>query len=287
MRKFRPSTALFWLLLCAFAAIFVLPYLFMITNSFETFSYVLPYPPKLFPTKLDFSAYAYVLTKSNLPSAALNSLLITTATMALTVVISALSAYAFARIDFWGKEALFKIYLFTLMVPAFLSIIPQVLILQSIKLPWLNGAAGLVGTRTGLVLLYLGTGVCGNTFFLRSSFAALPTELEESVKIDGGGYGVTFFRVMLPLALPAIGTLAIFCFQFTWEEFFTAKVVLGSVQKYITLPLLMQTLYGEHSTRWEWIFAASILVQIPIILLFVVFQKKFVVSGLAEGSVKA
>ena len=72
------------------------------------------------------------------------------------------------------------------MVPAFLSIIPQVLILQSIKLPWASGMGGLVGTRTGLVLLYMGTGVCGNTFFLRSSFAPLPLELEESVKIDDG-----------------------------------------------------------------------------------------------------
>ena len=287
MISFRLSRVLFWLLLISCAAVFVLPYLFMITNSFEEFSYVLPYPPKILPSRLNFSAYEYVLTQSNLPQAALNSIIITTCTMVFVVLISSLSAYGFARIDFFGREALFRIYLFTLMIPGFLSIIPQVLVLQGISLPWMNGGNGLMGTRAGLILLYVGTGVCGNTFFLRGHFALLPKELEESVRIDGGGHFTTFFKVLLPLALPAIGTLAIFCFQGTWEDFFTAKIVLGGVQRYITLPLMIQTLRGQHATRWEWIFAASILVQIPILILFVTFQKKFVVSGLSEGSVKA
>lgn len=287
MRRFRLSRLLFWVVLLACAFLFVSPYLFMITNSFEEFSYVLPYPPRLLPTRLDFSAYAHVLTQSDLPQAAVNSVVITTCTMIFVVLISSLSAYGFARIDFFGREALFRIYLFTLMVPGFLSIIPQVLVLQGIRLPFMEAGTGLMGTRAGLILLYVGTGVCGNTFFLRGSFASLPRELEESVRIDGGGHFSIFFRVLLPLMLPAIGTLAIFCFQFTWEEFFTAKVVLGGVQRYVTLPLMIQTLRGQHATRWEWIFAASILVQLPILILFVVFQKKFVVSGLSEGSIKA
>lgn len=278
---------IFWLVLLLLAGIFVLPYLFMITNSFEEFSYVLPYPPKLVPSSLNFAAYEYVLTNSNLPQAVMNSAIITICTVALVVLVSSLSAYGFARIEFFGRETLFKLYLFTLMVPGFLSIIPQVLVLQSIKIPGLSAASGLVGTRLGLILLYVGTGICGNTFFLRGHFAALPKELEESVYIDGGGHAVTFFKVMLPLAVPSIATLAIFCFQGTWEEFFSAKVVLGGVQKFVTMPLMIQTLYGQHATRWEWIFAASILAQLPILALFVLFQKRFVVSGLSEGSVKA
>jgi len=222
-------------------------------------------------------------------SAARNSIAITLSTMAFVVLISSLSAYGFARIDFWGRETLFRIYLATLMIPGFLSIIPQFLILQSIRLPWMDAGTtnGLIGTRSGLVLLYVGTGICGNTFFLRGHFAALPKELEESVHIDGGGHFVTCFRVLLPLALPAIGTLAIFCFQGTWEEFFSAKVILGMRKGGITLPILIQTLRGQHATRWEWIFAASVLTQIPILALYAVFQKRFVVSGLADGSVKA
>ena len=274
---------LFWIILLITVVIFILPFLFMVSNSFEEFSYVLPTPPRILPSRISFSAYAHVLTQSNLPKASWNSVLITLCTAFFTVLVSSLSAYGFARIDFFGREALFRIYLATLMLPGFLGIIPQFLVLQ-----WIGpGASGLIGTKAGLILLYVGTGVCGNTFFLRGHMAALPKELEEAVLIDGGGHFTTFFKVMLPLALPSISTLAIFCLQGTWEEFFSAKVILGGVQSNITLPVLIQSLKGAHATRWEWIFAASILAQLPMILLFAVFQKRFVVSGLAEGSVKA
>lgn len=255
----------------------------MISNSFEEFSYVLPSPPRLFPTRLNFSAYAHVLTQSRLPQAAWNSVVITVSTMVFTLIVSSLSAYGFARIDFFGREVLFKIYLLTLMIPGFLGIIPQFMVLQSIG----PSQSGLIGTKAGLILLYVGAGICGNTFFLRGHMAALPKELEEAVLIDGGGHFTSFWHIMLPLALPAIGTLAIFCLQGTWEEFFSAKVILGGVQNKITLPVMIQSLKGAHSTRWEWIFSASILAQLPMIMLFILFQKRFVVSGLAEGSVKA
>ena len=274
---------LFWSILLVSVVIFILPFWFMLCNSFEEFSYVLPNPPHLFPSRISFAAYEHVLSQSNLLRAAFNSVIITVATAFFTVLVASLSAYGFARIDFMGREALFRIYLFTLMLPGFLGIIPQFLVLQGIG----TTPNGLIGTKAGLILLYVGSGICGNTFFLRGHMAALPQELEDAVKIDGGGHLTTFFRVMLPLALPSIGTLAIFCLQGTWEEFFSAKVVLGGVQDQITLPVMIQSLKGAHATRWEWIFSASILAQIPMILLFMIFQKKFVVSGLAEGSVKA
>ena len=274
--------AAFWMVLIVSAVIFILPFWFMLCNSFEEFSYVLPNPPHLVPTRISFAAYEHVLSQSTLPRAAFNSVVITLVTTGVTVMISALSAYGFARIDFFGREVLFRVYLFALMLPGFLGIIPQFLVLQGIGAP----PNGLIGTKAGLILLYVGAGICGNTIFLRASMEALPRELEEAVKMDGGGHMTAFFRVMLPIALPGIGTLAIFCLQGTWEEFFSAKVVLGGAQDQITLPVMIQSLKGAHSTRWEWIFAASILAQIPMLLLFAVFQKHFVVSGLAEGSVK-
>ncbi len=281
MKAIRKTFFMAFLLISV--VIFILPFWFMICNSFEEFSYVLPAPPHLIPSQISFAAYEHVLSQSNLPQAAWNSLSITVLTACFTVLIASLSAYGFARIDFWGKEVLFYLYLFTLMLPGFLGIIPQFMVLQSLG----AGRNGLVGTKAGLILLYVGGGICGNTFFLRGHMAALPKELEEAVLIDGGNHMTTFFRVMLPLALPSIGTLTIFCLQGTWEEFFSAKVILGGVQKNITLPVLIQTLKGAHATRWEWIFAASILAQIPMIALFAIFQKQFVVSGLSEGSVKA
>jgi len=277
------SKSLFWLFLLVCAAIFVLPYLFMLTNSMMPFSYVLPSPPHILPTRIDFSAYHHVLLQSNLMRSAFNSVIITLGTMLGVVFVSTLSAYGFARIDFFGREALFRVYLLTLMLPGFLSIIPQYLVLQGIG----TAPGGLIGTKGGLVLLYVGVGVCGNTFFLRGHFAALPRELEESAKIDGGSNLTVFRRVMLPLMLPSVATLAIFSLQGTWEEFFTAKVILGGVQHNITLPILVQSLRGQHATRWEWIFAAAILTQIPMLVFFALFQRHFVVSGLSEGAVKA
>lgn len=275
---------LLWIILIGALLIFSVPFLFMITNSFEEFSYVLPYPPKLFPTRLDFSAYKHILEMDIFPTAVKNSVINTFVTVVLSVFVSTLSAYGFARIRFPGRDKIFAVYLFTLMMPGFLNIIPQFLVLKGIKLPGLEN--GLIGTRAGLVLIYMATNVCGHTFFLRNFFRGLPNSLSESVIVDGGGHGTIFFKVMLPLSTPAIGTMTIFAFQGFWEEYFTAKVLVGANEEMITLPLLLQRLNGQYATRWEWVFAASILALIPVVLLFVIFQRKMVVGGLTQGAVK-
>lgn len=240
---------LLWVFLIAALLIFSVPFIFMITNSFEEFSYVLPYPPKLLPDRLDFSAYAHILGMDIFPTAVKNSVINTCLTVAASVLISTLSAYGFARIDFPGRETIFKLYLFTLMMPSFLNIIPQFLVLRGIELPWLKN--GLIGTRFGLILVYTATNVCGHTFFLRNFFRGLPDSLSESVMLDGGGHGTIFFKVMLPLSTPAVGTMTIFAFQGFWEEYFTAKVLVGANEDMITLPLLLQRLNGQYATRWE------------------------------------
>lgn len=284
--KNLPQVAL-WTVLLAGLAIFSIPYVFMISNSFETFSYVLPNPPRILPENPNLQAYAYILGQKNILDAFFNSVSITLVTTFFSLAVASLSAYGFARIRFIGREVLFKIYLLTLMIPGFLGIIPQFLILQGIKIPGLF-PDGMIGTRAGLILLYVGTGVCGSTFFLKGFFESIPKEIEESVVIDGGTHRTVFSRIMLPLSKPALGTLAIFGMQGTWEEFFTAKIILGgSKQQMMTLPVIVQRLQGQHATRWEWVFAASILMQLPIILIFIIFQKKFVIGGLSEGSVKS
>ena len=282
----QASQIILWAVLLIGLAIFSIPYIFMISNSFETFSYVLPYPPRILPKEFNLDAYRHILKQKQILGAVFNSSTITITTVGFSLAIASLSAYGFARIKFIGREILFKIYLFTLMMPGFLGIIPQFLVLQGIKIPGIF-PEGLIGTRTGLVLLYVGTGVCGSTFFLRGFFESIPGEIEESVLMDGGTHRTIFSKIMLPLSKPALGTMAIFGLQGTWEEFFTAKIVLGLKQEMMTLPVIIQRLQGQHATRWEWVFAASILMQLPIIILFIVFQKKFVIGGLSEGSVKA
>jgi multiple sugar transport system permease protein len=282
----RISQACIWGILLFMLVILSLPYLFMISNSFEQFSYSLPFPPRLIPKEFKLDAYQYILQLDIFPICYRNSIIIAVLTVFFEVIIATLSAYGFARIKFTGREFLFKIYLFTLMVPGFLNIIPQFITLSNIKLGFGAFDNGLVGTRTGLILIYVSTGICGYTFFLRNFFKGLPDALSESVIIDGGSHMTIYRRIMLPLSKPAIGTMVIFSLQGIWEEFFTANVLVGANEAMITLPILLQRLNSQHATRWEWVFAASVLVQIPVILLFIIFQKKAVIGGLAEGSVK-
>lgn len=278
------AQALIWLILITLLIIFCVPFLFMVSNSFEQFSFSLPYPPRLIPSDPSLNAYQYIFELPIFFTAIKNSIINTSITVLLSIFISTLSAYGFARIPFPGREAIFKVYLFTLMMPGFLNIIPQFVTLSGIKLPGFEN--GLTGTRLGLIIVYVATNVCGHTFFLRNFFRSLPDALAESVIIDGGGHGSIFFKVMLPLSKPAIGTMTIFALQGFWEEYFTAKVLVGAKETMLTLPLLLQRLNGEHATRWEWVFAASIISLIPVILLFILFQKRMVVGGLSEGSVK-
>lgn len=278
------TQGLIWVILIVALLVSSVPFLFMITNSFEEFSYVLPYPPKLFPTRLNWSAYEHIFQMKIFSTAVINSIINTVTTVVIAIFVSTLSAYGFAKIYFPGRELLFKIYLFTLMMPGFLNIIPQFVVLKNLTLPGFDN--GLIGTRAGLILVYVATNVCGHTFFLRSFFTGLPKSLSESVFIDGGGHGTIFFRIMVPLSKPAIGTMTIFAFQGFWEEYFTAKVLVGANEKMITLPLLLQRLNGEHATRWEWVFAASLIALVPVIILFIISQKKMVIGGLTAGSVK-
>lgn len=283
--KRRFFQVLLWIFLLIALFVFVAPFIFMISNSFEQFSYTLPYPPRFFPTSFNLDAYRHVLGNQAIVTSFINSVIITIATVLIGLFISSLSAYGFAKINFYGRDILFKIYLFTLMLPGFLNLIPQTIILQGIQIP-LIFPNGMTGTRSGLILLYVSTAICGNTFFLRNFFKGVPNELIEAVRIDGGGHRHIFFSIMLPLSKPAIGTMAIMAIQGTWEEYFSAKVVLGANEALITLPIMLQRLHGQHATRWEWVFAASVLMQIPIVALFLIFQKKFVIGGITQGAVK-
>lgn len=281
----RITQILLWAILIISLFIFSVPFLIMISASMEEFSYVLPYPPKVFPTRFNFSAYQYVLSMPLFGTALINSIINTTITVFISLLVSTLSAYGFARIKFPGRDWIFRLYIFTLMVPGFLNIIPQFIVLRGIDfIPGLPN--GLIGTTFGLILIYTSTSIAGHTFFLRNYFRTIPETLSESVYIDGGGHFTVFSRIYLPLSIPAIATMSIFSFQGYWEEYFTAKVLVGANENLITLPLLLQRLNGEHSTRWDLVFAASLLVLIPIIIIYTIFQKKLIAGNLTQGSVK-
>lgn len=272
-----PGRVLAWALIALGAAVACLPFVVMVSNSLEKFTYSLPFPPRLLPESLDLSNYAYVIRSEALLVKMRNSLAVTAATVVGGMFVSCLCAYAFARIKFPAREAIFTAFLFTLMLPGVLNLIPQFMILRSL---------GLSGTLPGLILVYVGAGVAGNTFFLRDVFMKVPRELDESIVMDGGGDWTIFSRLMLPLSKPGIATLAVFLFQGTWDEFLTAKVVLGSKEALLTLPVMVQRLFDKDATKWGYVFAASVLMLIPTVALYCVAQRRWVVGGLAEGAIK-
>lgn len=265
------------LVLTIMALIFVSPFIIMISTSFEYFTFSLPFPPRLFPKEIVLDNYIEVISTQNIFKYFSNSVIITVISAVCVMAIASMAAYAFARLEFRSRETIFKLFLFTLMIPGVLNIIPQYIIIKNL---------GLIGKRTGLLVLYLGTGVAGSSFFLRSFFESIPKSIDEAIRIDGGNHWTIYSRIYLPLSKAGLATMGFLVIQGTWEDFFTAKVMLGGNEKALTLPIMLHRLSGQHSTKFGLIFAASIITLIPVMILYVLFQRKFVVGGAMQGSVK-
>lgn len=258
------------------ALTFLFPFIYMIMTTFVKGAYSLPRPSEVFSVTPNLDNYQVVWSKNHFARFFLNSTLVTIVAMTGSLFLGCLTAYGFARFQFPGKEFLFRTFLLTMMIPGVINIIPQFLIIKSL---------GLVNTYWGLWLIYIGGGVVGSTFFLRGFFQSIPKEYEESVLIDGGGNWRIFWNIYLPQSLPAIGTLAVLIFQGTWEEYFTALVIIKD-EAMRTLPIALLMFNDKYATNYGWVFAASVIALIPTVTLYMIFQKRFVQGGFNEGGVK-
>lgn len=264
------------IILILIAAVCLLPFLNMITTSLIPNAYVLPSEPQIIPQQFYFGNYASVWGRENFATYFLNSVFVTSVSTILIIFVSSLSAYGFARLKFPGRKVIFNLYVYSLMMPAVLALVSQFTILQGL---------GLVDKFTGLILIYISGGVAGNTFFLRGFFETIPKELEESVIIDGGNRWTIYRHIVLPLSKPALGTMAIGTFSALWMEVFTALVILKSQSKR-TLSVAIKLLQNGKATEWGLIFAAAIIVLIPIIIIFILFNKSFIKQTGSSGAIK-
>lgn len=262
-------------LICG-VGIFIIPFIYMILTTFVDQAYSLPRPNEVLSAVPNLNNYEVVWNKNNFFRYFLNSLLVAGVATVGSVFLGALTAYAFARFEFPFKEIIFRVFLFTMMIPLVLAIVPQFTIIKSLDL---------VNTYYGLWLIYIGGGVIGSTFFLRGFFQSVPKELEESVLMDGGGNWRIFWNIYLPLTKPALATMAIFAFSGTWDEYFVALTLIKD-EMMRTLPIALMMFQGQYASNWAWIFAASIIALLPIVIIYVIFQKKFVQGGQTEGGVK-
>ncbi len=257
------------------AAVMVLPFLYMLSTSLKTQTYVLTIPPQFIPHPATVSNYHDAWSTDNFAQYFLNSVIVAVATTALSLLLSSMMAYAFSRFAFPGREILFKLLLLGLMIPAMMLIIPQFILAKYL---------GLIDSMAGLVVFYVGSSLSLNTFLLRGFFQAIPMELEQAMQVDGAGAFTRYWRLILPLAKPALATATIFTFLGSWDEFAWALTIINTPSKR-TLPLAIALFQGQNSTLWGLVFAASIIAVVPVIVVFLLFQRYFV-QGLTAGAVK-
>jgi multiple sugar transport system permease protein len=267
-----------YLFLIGYAILMFTPFVWSVITSFKT----LPDSVKLtiIPQPFTLDAYRYLFNELEppLPRLFLNSAIIAVAVTITNVVLGSIAGYAFARLHFRFREVLFVIVLASLMIPDQLRLVPVYLILNTFGLT--KGVLQYAGVI--LVLAISATSI----FLMRQYVMSIPREIEEAARIDGAGHFATFWRVMLPLAGPALAAVAILQFQGTWNGYFWPFVILQQQDQY-TVPVALSffRLAGGLATNWPPLMAMVVLATIPVLVLYLFFQRYFV-EGIAASGVK-
>ena len=212
--------------------------------------------------------YVEVFRQIPFPRFYLNSIVVTLSVTAGQLLISSLAAFAFARLRFKGREALFMLYLSTLMIPFLVTMIPNFLIVKSFG--WYN---------TYLALIVPGLFSVFSTFLLRQYFRGLPMDLDEAARMDGASSLRIWWQIILPLSGPVLAALAIFTFQGTWNEFLWPLIVTGT-QEMQTIPVGLSYFNGQYKTAWGLLMAGSVISLLPVLIIYVLAQNWFV-KGIA------
>ncbi|HEY8346085.1 MAG TPA: carbohydrate ABC transporter permease [Symbiobacteriaceae bacterium] len=258
--------------LIAGAIAVVLPFLWMITTSLkpiqETFS-----PPYLVPVWFRWENYVAAWKAAPFGRYYLNSFIMAVFITAGQVITSAMAAYAFDRLEFPFKNVLFLLFLGTLMIPFHLQLIPSYLLVQ--RLGWLNTYAALIVPRLASAF---------GIFLMRQYFRTIPRELDEAAMIDGCSPFGVLFRVLLPIARPAVATLGLFAFLFAWNDFLWPLIVTTSPEK-LTIQVGLAMFSGKYGTQWVYLMAGTVTATLPVLALFVLAQR-WIIQGLTMGGLK-
>jgi multiple sugar transport system permease protein len=274
-RNKRWGRALVWFLLCAGAILMTLPFLWMVSTSLKVESQIWLFPPQWIPNPVRWQNYIEALTILPFGRYALNTMLITVLTTVGVVLSASLCAYGFARMQFPGRDLVFMIVLSAIMIPYAVLLIPQYIMFRSFG--WLDTYLPL------WVPPWFGGGVF-NIFLLRQFFRTIPTELSDAARIDGSSELGIYWRVIMPLAGPALATVGIFTVLNTWNDFLAPLVYISSQDKF-TLALGLAQFRGLMSTQWHYLMAASTTVIVPTLILFVLAQRYFI-QGIALTGLK-
>ncbi len=262
-----------YLVMVVLILIILVPLWWMVSTSLKTQQYILRTPPDLIPNPLSFESYAKLAQEVNLGRIFFNSLFVGVVGTAGQVLVASMAAYAFARMQWRGRNVVFLLYLATMMIPSVVLVIPQFIVVR--MLGWTNTYAALI-----VPPLF---GAFG-TFLLRQAFLALPRDFEEAAFIDGANHFTIFWRVLLPLVKPSLATLTVLSFMGLWNSYLWPLFV-ARTDAVKTLPVVLGELQAGPNalTEWNVVMAGAVISVLPILIAYVFAQKWFVQSVVSNG----
>jgi multiple sugar transport system permease protein len=267
----RPRPSAWHLFLAPIALLFLLPFVQMFVASVSPAEELVKFPPPLIPSRLDFSGFVTLFTESDALLWLGNTVLVAASAIVSHLVLCSLAGYGFARLAFKGRTVGVFLILATIMIPTQLLMIPTYIVFTRLRLidslgaaivPWLASAFGI--------------------FLMRQFFLSLPRELEESGMIDGANRWQVFFRIVLPLAKPALATLAIFTLLGSWNDLVWPLIAINNEHAF-TLQLGLANFQGARRTEWSLLMAGNVVATLPLILFFLFAQKQFVATMSISG----
>ena len=274
-REVRTAKILTWIALIIGACFAGLPVLWMVASSFKSNTEIFAYPPHLIDESFSLQAYQAVLGDPEQLRFFFNSYLVSILVTICTVITSILAGYSFSRYDFRFKKILNLIIIGVQSVPPITLMIPYFGLIV-----WL----GLYNSYAALVLTYMVFTLSYAIIMMTGYFNTLPRDLDEAVMIDGGGSFVTLWRILVPISLPGIVAVGIYTFMLAWNEFLFA-LTLTRTNDMRTVPIGINLLMGQHSFEWNQMMSLSVLGSLPVLVLFLLFQRYFI-AGMSAGSIK-
>jgi multiple sugar transport system permease protein len=262
--------------LCLGALFAGLPVLWMLSTSFKANGEVFQVPPRLVTANFSLDAYRSILGDPDKIRFFINSYVVALSVTALTLLVAILAAYGFSRYDFPLKRSVNAVIISVQAVPPITLVIPYF---------GLVVALGLYNTYPGLILTHIVFTLPYAIIMMTAYFNTLPKELDESVKVDGASSWTALWRVLVPISVPGMIAVGVYTFMISWNEYLFA-LTLTRTDDMRTVPIGIQLLMGQHSYEWNQMMAMSILGSIPVLVLFLLFQRRFI-GGLTSGAVKA
>ncbi|WP_285690237.1 carbohydrate ABC transporter permease [Actinoplanes sp. NBRC 103695] len=253
-----------------------LPVLWMLSTSFKANGEVFQNPPQLITKSFSLDAYTGILTNGVQLRFFANSYIVALSVTALTLLVAILAAYAFSRFTFPGRKTINAVIVSVQAVPPITLVIPYF---------GLVVALGLYNTYPGLILTHMVFTLPYAIIMTTAYLNTLPKELDESVKVDGGSSWTALWRILVPISVPGLIAVGVYTFMISWNEYLFA-LTLTRTDDMRTVPIGIQLLMGQHSYEWNQMMAMSILGSIPVLVLFLIFQRRFI-GGLTSGAVKA